>query len=723
MKREFLRRLVIGIGAGIVSAILVWIFTQWLFESFFYRFEAASYDLRLRYDWKLRMPDDPADFKPIEEVIIVDVDERSIQKLGKFHLWPRTYWAKALKFLQDSGVRLVGLDFLFDADIRHPDEDQMFIESIQELQKVVLAFFMAEADSEHFLYAMSSEPAGLDVDRFIVNVPPELKYRLLAGDRMDPQFVHLLNAATALGFVNIFPDEDGIFRRIPMFMRFNENVYPAFSVAMAMRLLNVRDVQYLENEQVVQLLAGDGRQVRIPVDQQGKFLIYYQGPFQTFRYIPFYDLLMGYVDPNYLKDKIVLVGSSAPGLFDLRATPLQSRFPGVEVNANVLYQILKGKFIREWQPTYKFLFYMLVGILVGFLVLLLRPLGGILASAFTVLLIFLGSFYALSSYSLWVPFIGPVLVVLFTYMLNYAYRYIVEEKDKRQIKRIFSHYLSSSVVEELLKDPDKIKLGGEKKVCTVMFSDLAGFTSLSEKMDPEDLVKVLNNYLTEMTNIIFENEGMLDKYEGDAIMAVFGAPVDIGNHAVKACRAALQMQRRLQEIREEWKKLGYPSLHQRIGINTGPMVVGNMGSETRFDYTVMGDSVNLGSRLEGANKMYGTQIMIGEETYKMARDHIVVRQLDLLRVKGKTEPVKVFELVALRKDPLDPHIKQLLEVFQKGYQHYLAQNWEWAMRYFKQALEIVPDDVPSKLYLQRCQEFKENPPGKDWDGVYTLRTK
>ncbi len=723
MKKEFGRRLVIGIGAGVVSAVLVWVLTQWLFASFFYRFEAASYDLRLRYDWKLRMPDDPAAVKPIEDIIIVDVDERSIQKLGKFHLWPRTYWAKALKIMQDSGVRLVGLDFLFDEDIRHPDEDQLFIESLQELQRVVLAFFMAEADSEHFLYAMSSEPAGLSAEKFMVEVPAELKYRLLSGDRMDPQFVHLLNSAAALGFVNIFPDEDGIFRRIPMFMRFNEHVYPAFSLAMAMKILNIEDVQYREDEQQVVLVAADGKTVPVPVDDQGKLLIYYQGPFQSFRYIPFYDLLMGYVDPNYLKGKIVLVGSSAPGLFDLRATPLQSRFPGVEVNANVLYQVLQGRFIREWRASSKFLFYMIVGIGVGFLILVLRPLGGILASALTVLLIFFGSFYALSSYSLWVPFIGPVLVVLFTYMLNYAYRYVVEEKDKRQIKRIFSHYLSSSVVEELLKDPDKIKLGGEKKVCTVMFSDLAGFTSLSEKMDPEDLVKVLNSYLTEMTNIIFENEGMLDKYEGDAIMAVFGAPVDIGNHALKACRAALRMQARLEQIREEWNKQGYPSLHQRIGINTGSMVVGNMGSETRFDYTVMGDSVNLGSRLEGANKMYGTQIMIGEETYKMARDHIVVRQLDLLRVKGKTEPVKVFELIALKKDSLDSRIKQLLEVFQKGYQHYLAQNWEWAMRYFKQALEIVPDDVPSQVYLRRCQEFIKHPPGKDWDGVYTLRTK
>ncbi len=570
---------------------------------------------------------------------------------------------------------------------------------------------------------MSSEPAGLSAEKFMVEVPAELKYRLLSGDRMDPQFVHLLNSAAALGFVNIFPDEDGIFRRIPMFMRFNEHVYPAFSLAMAMKILNIEDVQYREDEQQVVLVAADGKTVPVPVDDQGKLLIYYQGPFQSFRYIPFYDLLMGYVDPNYLKGKIVLVGSSAPGLFDLRATPLQSRFPGVEVNANVLYQVLQGRFIREWRASSKFLFYMIVGIGVGFLILVLRPLGGILASALTVLLIFFGSFYALSSYSLWVPFIGPVLVVLFTYMLNYAYRYVVEEKDKRQIKRIFSHYLSSSVVEELLKDPDKIKLGGEKKVCTVMFSDLAGFTSLSEKMDPEDLVKVLNSYLTEMTNIIFENEGMLDKYEGDAIMAVFGAPVDIGNHALKACRAALRMQARLEQIREEWNKQGYPSLHQRIGINTGSMVVGNMGSETRFDYTVMGDSVNLGSRLEGANKMYGTQIMIGEETYKMARDHIVVRQLDLLRVKGKTEPVKVFELIALKKDSLDSRIKRLLEVFQKGYQHYLAQNWEWAMRYFKQALEIVPDDVPSQVYLRRCQEFIKHPPGKDWDGVYTLRTK
>ena len=339
------------------------------------------------------------------------------------------------------------------------------------------------------------------------------------------------------------------------------------------------------------------------------------------------------------------------------------------------------------------------------------------------LLAFFGAFYALAQFHVWLPLVAPVLIILLTFSANYAYRFVIEERDKREIRRAFSHYLSPAVVDNLLKDPSKIKLGGEKKVCTVLFSDLAGFTTLSEKLDPEELVRILNRYLTEMTNIIFENEGMLDKYEGDAIMAVFGAPIDIGNHALKACRAALFMQRRLAELRSEWEKRRWPALHQRIGINSGEMLVGNMGSETRFDYTVMGDAVNLGARLESANKLYGTSILIGEETYKLAKDGIYARQVDLLRVKGKTQPVKVYELVALKDEAVSIETQEVIQYFERGYQHYLNRNWEWAMNQFRQVLQIKPDDGPARLYMMRCQEFIKNPPPRNWDGVFTLKQK
>jgi adenylate cyclase len=323
----------------------------------------------------------------------------------------------------------------------------------------------------------------------------------------------------------------------------------------------------------------------------------------------------------------------------------------------------------------------------------------------------------------WIDIVTPVLTIFFTFSLVYLYRFMTEEKNKRFIRTTFSHFVTKSVVDELLANPDKIKLGGERKVCTVLFSDVAGFTTIAEELTPEALVHLLNDYLTEMTNIIFEYNGMLDKYEGDAIMAVFGAPVSHGNHAYNACASALDMQEQLMKMRNLWRKQGKPELYARVGVNTGPMVVGNMGSETRFDYTVMGDSVNLGARLEPANKEYGTYIMIGEETNTMAGDTIITRKLDLLRVKGKKEPVNVYELVGLADRPLPEDIKRVLELFKYGFSNYLEQNWDAAINAFKQAIEIKPDDGPSRRYLVRSKMFKDNPPDENWDGVFTMRGK
>ena len=258
---------------------------------------------------------------------------------------------------------------------------------------------------------------------------------------------------------------------------------------------------------------------------------------------------------------------------------------------------------------------------------------------------------------------------------------------------------------------------------SIFFSDLQGFTSISENLDPETLIALLNDYLTAMTNIIHDEGGTIDKYEGDAIMAVFGAPIAHGNHAYNSCASALEMQEQLKTLRTLWGKQGKPQLFARIGINTGTMVVGNMGSENRFDYTVMGDAVNLGARLESANKQYATFIMIGENTYQEAKDEIIVRQLDLVRVKGKTEPVKIYELIATKEKGISDKTSALITNFSNGFNNYLGQNWEEAFKYFKQALNINQNDGPSRTYIKRCQQFHENPPREGWDGVFDLAMK
>ena len=273
-----------------------------------------------------------------------------------------------------------------------------------------------------------------------------------------------------------------------------------------------------------------------------------------------------------------------------------------------------------------------------------------------------------------------------------------------------------------MEHPDMLRLGGERKVLTAFFSDAAGFTTISEKLKPEELVELLNEYLTEMTDIILKYDGTVDKYEGDAIIAFFGAPISIDDQALKACRTAIEMQKKLKILREKWRSENKPELFVRIGLNTGPMVVGNMGSRTRMDYTIMGDAVNLASRLEGINKNYNTFIMISEETFRSAQDAIVARELDIIRVKGKSEPVKVYELIDTKEEADSQQLK-ILEIFQTGLEKYREKKWKEALDYFNQVLMLDKNDGPSLVYIQRCEEFIQDPPRDDWDGIFDHMTK
>jgi adenylate cyclase len=492
---------------------------------------------------------------------------------------------------------------------------------------------------------------------------------------------------------------------------------------MALAELGAGKILYHSDRGEVEIETARNSPLKIPLDDKSKILIYYHGPFQTFRYIPFFSLISEQVPIEYFNNKVVIIGASAPGLSDLRSTPWQPSFPGVEVHANVFHQIMNRHFIRELSGEQQFLFIMALGILAGLLFTFLRPLGGGISGVVFYGLVFIAAWLAFAFQFLWIPLIAPFLTILLTYTVHYAYRYVVEERDKREIKKIFAHYVSPGVVEELLKKPEMIKLGGEKKVGTVLFSDLAGFTALAAVHPPEEVVKLLNAYLTEMSHIVLDNHGTLDKYEGDAIMAIFGAPVEIENHALAACKTAMQMQQSLEKMREDWKRRKLPELHQRIGINSGEMVIGNMGSDIRFDYTAIGDSVNLGARLESANKLYGTGILISDATFQIVKDQVVVRQLDLLRVRGKQEPVKVYELIAMKNDTLDVKTREMLSYFQQGYEHYLSRQWEYAGNQFRQALQIYSGDGPSRLYLERCDNFMNNPPSEDWDGAHDFSTK
>jgi len=330
--------------------------------------------------------------------------------------------------------------------------------------------------------------------------------------------------------------------------------------------------------------------------------------------------------------------------------------------------------------------------------------------------------YLFTTRNLWIDLAPLEIGLVVNYVVGLAFQRAVALYNRNQVKGAFQQYVSTAVVEEMLKHPEKLHLGGERKFLTVLFSDIRGFTSISEQMESQELVGFLNEYLTAMTETVMKYDGTLDKYMGDAIMAIYGAPIQQDDHAHRACATALDMITRLHELQQRWQSQGKPPLNIGIGMNSGLMTVGNMGSEKRFDYTVMGDHVNLGSRLEGTNKQYGTNIMISEYTYQQVHAEFIVRELDLVRVKGKAEPVRIYELVG-RTGQVDSQTLEQIAEFEQGLEAYRKMHWEIAIEKFTRVLDVDPEDTPTQLYLQRCQTYQEEPPPENWDGVYTMKTK
>jgi adenylate cyclase len=423
-----------------------------------------------------------------------------------------------------------------------------------------------------------------------------------------------------------------------------------------------------------------------------------------------------------LSGKAVLTGLTAVGTHDIGVIPLSKEYARVGTYHNTVNTIYNEEYIRQASPALNILFMLIVALTMGFVIQRLNARMSILTiiAFFIVLNGFVSLVFALTN--IWIEQLGVSLSMLIPSVTIAAIKFLNEENQKRFIKNAFSHYLAPGVIDEIIKNPESLELGGEDREITIFFSDVAGFSTISEKLTPPELVKRLNEYLSEMTDIILSYGGTVDKYEGDAIMAFYGAPHHMDDHAVKACLASIDMKRRLRELQEEWTARGEEPLSARMGMNTGIAVVGNMGSSTRMDYTAMGDSVNLASRLEGVNKHYSTHAMISESTYSKAKDYLEVRKLDRIRVVGKSEPVTIYELLG-KKESLPDRMYEMLEIYDQGLEYFTNREWKKARSVFKKALKVIPDDGPSMTYVDRCGEFMKKPPSKSWDGVYKMKSK
>ena len=458
-----------------------------------------------------------------------------------------------------------------------------------------------------------------------------------------------------------------------------------------------------------------------PVLDDKRMLINFFSEPGGYTHISFSDIYHNKTDPSYFQGKIVLIGATASNLHDDAIVPISNEaMAGVEINANLVQSILTRDFLHDQDDLSAVGLIFLFALVAGILIYLFRiHIATILLAIITIAYVIL-SIYTFNS-GLILNILFPILSMITVYISLVVLYYLTEEKSRKWITSVFGKYVSPIIIDNLLKNPDRIKLGGEKLNITISFSDIRDFTPISEKLDPEDLVHLLNDYLTEMTEIILNDQGLVDKYMGDAIMAFWGAPLAQPNHPEMACESSLEMITKLKELQTKWKKEGKPTFDIGIGLNSGDAIVGNMGSSQRFDYTAIGDNVNLASRMEGLNKIYGTNILITEYTYKSIKDKFETRKLDVVRVKGKRKPIHIYELLA-KKDQLDKKKIELIKHFETGLDLYIKKKWKNAIKSFQAADKIMADPA-SKMFITRCETFITNPPDKNWDGVWDMRIK
>ncbi|NQS96986.1 MAG: adenylate/guanylate cyclase domain-containing protein [candidate division Zixibacteria bacterium] len=707
--RKSLAAVIIPLAVGIVISLLA---RYGLLAPLFEQFEFTLKDIRTHYR-SVSLD------RKFEHAVILDVDSRSIYKLGKMSSWPRDYFAKVVDYLRQGGAEAVIFDIIFDRGIDSTG-DSSFAKAVAEAGNVFFALSFSEADSQNFLYAMESEPMDFDFQRFHFRKLSAAKYNIWTKPRLDNNFFDLINESSGAGFANSVPDQDGVIRSAELVIDFNGHLYPSLSLAVLLKAWEIdRTGIGFDQYGNLRLTAVNGNQHDIPLNEEGSFYIDYLGTFQTIRYISFYDVLERRVPAEFFAGKFVFAGSSAAGMFDLKSVPVQRNFPGVEIHATILANILAGNFIHDIEPKYAWIILFVSCIIASSAGLYLKTWQSVAVLLLTSAGYIIGSLQYFALNGIYTEMVSPGAGFFSSYLAAMIYKYVAEERDKRFISDAFSHFVDKRVIKEIIADPGRLKLGGERREITVLFSDIRDFTAISEKMPPVQLSEFLNAYLTEMTNIVFNQDGLLDKYIGDAVVAFFGAPVYRKDHAVRAANSALEMISAMKNIRRKFQGTPMEDLRIGVGVNSGVASVGNMGSEYRFEYTAIGDTMNLGSRLEGLNKVYGTSIIVSQAAAIMLEENFTMRELDFVQVKGKSEPVGIYQLI----DPQDDFPGEFIEAYHQGLIAYCAGDWDEAEKRFSGVLKGLPSDRPAALMLERVEYLRENPPDKNWAGLWKFEKK
>ena len=700
--------------------------------------ENQAYDARL----EITLPDDVD-----KQVVIVDIDEKSLDEIGQWP-WNRNILAKINDVLFDYyQIKAIGYDIVFaeedidegakllksmatgplQDDPEFIDEyhrvlpslqhDQRFAEALKD-RKTVMGFVM---DTDTIKGELPSAITELDNNTL-------KKLALHKAKGYTANLKSLQDSAFSGGFFNNpLLDDDGVFRRVPLLQIYENQLHESLALALTRAATGSPAIEMVvgtnEDSDDLFLEWVTIGEIAIPVDHSSGVLVPYIGMQKSFEYISATDVLNKRVDKDILNGKITLFGTSAPGLLDLRTIPLEPAYPGVEVHANIIQGILDGRILHApgYTKGFEFILITFIGIVLTFTLPMLSALFSTLIILGSIVFLIATNFYAWTNAQLVLPIAAPVLLVVLLFALQMTYGFFVESRGKRQLAHLFGQYVPPELVEEMSLKMEEINLDGEMREMSVLFSDVRGFTTISESLEPKELTDYINAFLTPITKVIHDNRGTIDKYMGDAVMAFWGAPLEDDQHALHALNAAIGIVERMKSLRQEFSEKQWPEIYVGVGVNTGHMNVGNKGSEFRVDYTILGDAVNLGSRLEGLTKIYGVDIITSEFT-RHAVPEYEYRELDKVRVKGKDKPVSIYEPLGLLEN-ISKDERKLLEQFHIGIKQFRAQNWDAAEREIFTLSQLEPDRKIYKIYLDRIMFYREHPPGEDWDGSFTHTSK